>query len=86
MERSSGEIIPPQERPRTGGLQGETEHTGPSSQGSSFNSYSTGDQFNAPEGNQNISKGPGNQFPRATFHAPMYFGTKEYFDSLREYL
>ncbi|KAI8710370.1 hypothetical protein NCS52_01582000 [Fusarium sp. LHS14.1] len=75
-----------EERPRTGGLQGETERTEPSSQGSSFNSDGTGDQFNAPEGKLNISKGPGNQFPGATFHAPVYFSTQERFDPLRECL
>ncbi|KAH7268708.1 hypothetical protein B0J15DRAFT_510518 [Fusarium solani] len=74
MDRVTNAIFPPQERPRTGGLQGETERTGPSSQGSSFNSYGTGDQFNALEGKLNITKGPGNQFPGATFHAPVYFG------------
>lgn len=34
---------------------------------SSFNNYGPGDQFNAPGGTQNISKGIGNQFPGATF-------------------
>ncbi|WAO96059.1 Hypothetical protein NCS54_01372000 [Fusarium falciforme] len=86
MERATDETFPPQKRPRTGGLQGETERTGPSSQGSSFNRYGTGDQFNAPEGKLNISKGPGNQFPGANFHGPIYFGAKEHFDPLRDCL
>ncbi|RTE69552.1 hypothetical protein BHE90_016067 [Fusarium euwallaceae] len=86
MDRATDEIFPPPKRPRTGGLQGETERTGPSSQSSGFNSYSTGDQFNAPEGNQNISKGSGNHFTGAKFSGPVYFGTKERFDPLRECL
>ncbi|KAF5257312.1 hypothetical protein FOXYS1_12164, partial [Fusarium oxysporum] len=86
MKRAIDEMFPPQKRSRTGGLQGETERTGPSSQGSSFNGYGTGGQFNAPKGNQNITKGPGNQFPGANFHGPIYFGTKEHFDPLQECL
>ncbi|KAH7012312.1 ankyrin repeat-containing domain protein [Microdochium trichocladiopsis] len=73
MKRAIGKIFRPQERPRTDGLQGETERTGPSSQSSSFNSYGPGDQFNAPGGTQNISKGSGNQY----FQAPVYLGTDE---------
>ncbi|KAH7016317.1 uncharacterized protein B0I36DRAFT_396518 [Microdochium trichocladiopsis] len=41
---------------------------------SSFNSYGPGDQFNAPGGTQNISKGSGNQFPGATFSGSVQFG------------
>ncbi|KAH7019084.1 hypothetical protein EDB80DRAFT_188633 [Ilyonectria destructans] len=77
MERHTCEIFTPQERPRTGGLQGETERTGPSSQSSSFHSYGTGDQFNTPDGAQNVSKGNGPQFPGAKFKGPVYFGTQE---------
>ncbi|KAH7175768.1 hypothetical protein EDB81DRAFT_22618 [Dactylonectria macrodidyma] len=86
MDRATDEIFPPQERPRTGGLQGDTERTGPSSQGSYFNSYGTGDQFNVPGGTQNIGNGSGNQFPGATFQQPVYFNTKEHFDPLRDCL
>ncbi|KAH7008753.1 Alpha/Beta hydrolase protein [Ilyonectria destructans] len=39
-----------------------------------FNSYGPGDQFNAPGGTQNISKGSGNQFPGATFSGTVQFG------------
>ncbi|KAH7176285.1 hypothetical protein EDB81DRAFT_897484 [Dactylonectria macrodidyma] len=86
MDRVTDEIFPPQKRPRTDGLQGETERTGPSSQGSSFISHGTGDQLNVPEGKLNITKGPGNQFPGANFHGPTYFGIKEHFDPLQECL
>jgi hypothetical protein len=41
---------------------------------SSFNHFGPGDQFNAPGGNQNISKGSGNHFPGATFSGPVQFG------------
>ncbi|KAM5357709.1 hypothetical protein ACJZ2D_015994 [Fusarium nematophilum] len=41
---------------------------------SSFNNYGSGDQFNAPGGTQNISKGIGNQFPGATFSGTVQFG------------
>ncbi|KAH7176287.1 Alpha/Beta hydrolase protein [Dactylonectria macrodidyma] len=41
---------------------------------SSFNCYGPGDQFNAPGGTQNISKGSGNQFPGATFSGTVQFG------------
>ncbi|KAF6513697.1 hypothetical protein HZS61_007022 [Fusarium oxysporum f. sp. conglutinans] len=40
---------------------------------SSFNNYGPGDQFNAPHGTQNISKGSGNQFPGATFSGSVQF-------------
>ncbi|KAM6529647.1 hypothetical protein FALCPG4_007776 [Fusarium falciforme] len=86
MERATDERFPPQERSRAGRLQGETERTGPSSQGSSFNSHGIGDQFNAPGGTQNITAGPGNQFPGANFHGPTYIGTEEVFDPLRDCL
>ncbi|KAH7478076.1 hypothetical protein FOMA001_g9747 [Fusarium oxysporum f. sp. matthiolae] len=39
-----------------------------------FNSYGSGDQFNAPGGTQNISKGSGNQFTGATFSGNVQFG------------
>ncbi|KAI8674488.1 hypothetical protein NCS57_00346700 [Fusarium keratoplasticum] len=86
MDRATDETFPPQKRPRTSGLQGEAERIRQSSQGSPFYSYGTGDQFNAPQGKLDITKGPGNQFPGATFHAPVYFGTQEHFDPLRECL
>ncbi|KAI8663498.1 NACHT-sigma domain-containing protein [Fusarium keratoplasticum] len=71
-------------RPRVDGLQEETEHAGPSSQGSSFNSYSSANQFNAPDGTINNSTGPGNHLTGSTFNGPVYFGTKEHFDPLQE--
>ncbi|RYC84217.1 hypothetical protein BFJ63_vAg12903 [Fusarium oxysporum f. sp. narcissi] len=40
-----------------------------------YNHYSSGDQFNAPEGTQNITKGNGPQFPGGNFHAPLSFGS-----------
>ncbi|KAH7008752.1 hypothetical protein EDB80DRAFT_751365 [Ilyonectria destructans] len=86
MEGAADEIFPPQERPRTGGLQGDTARTRPFPQSSSYNSFSTGDQFNAPGGTQNISNGSGNQFPGATFQQPVYFNTNEHFDPLRDCL
>ncbi|KAH8652944.1 hypothetical protein BGZ61DRAFT_575021 [Ilyonectria robusta] len=73
MEGAADEIFPPQERPRTGGLRGDTTRTRPFPQSSSYNSFTTGDQFNAPGGTQNISNGSGNQFPGATFQQPVYF-------------
>ena len=42
--------------------------------GSSFNSYGSGDQFNAYGGTQNVTKGSGNQFPGATFSGSVNFG------------
>ncbi|KAJ5390821.1 nucleoside phosphorylase domain-containing protein [Penicillium cataractarum] len=39
-----------------------------------FSNSGPGDQFNAPGGTQNISRGNGNQFPGATFHGPVQFG------------
>ncbi|SCO78520.1 uncharacterized protein FRV6_02733 [Fusarium oxysporum] len=39
-----------------------------------FNSYGSGDQFNAPGSTQNISKGSGNQFTGATFSRSVQFG------------
>ncbi|EGU82782.1 hypothetical protein FOXB_06703 [Fusarium oxysporum f. sp. conglutinans Fo5176] len=77
--RASGE--PPLENP-----QFQTKHPGPSTQNSSFTAYGSGDQFNAPNGNQNITKGPGNQFPGSSFQGPVYFDTTELFDPLRECL
>ncbi|KAF9784163.1 hypothetical protein IL306_008316 [Fusarium sp. DS 682] len=53
MERARDEGPRPRERSRADGLQEETERTGPS-QGSSFNKYGAGDQFNAPGGRQDI--------------------------------
>lgn len=49
----------------------ETQIDEPASSG--FNNYSSGNQFYAPGGTQNISTGSGNQFPGATFHAPVTF-------------
>ncbi|SCO87659.1 uncharacterized protein FRV6_11786 [Fusarium oxysporum] len=86
MERPSGEIVPPRERPQVDGLQEGTEHPRLSSQGSSFNSYGSANQLNAPNGTINNSTGPGNQFPGANFHGPVYFGTREHFDPLRDCL
>ncbi|KAM6516688.1 hypothetical protein FALCPG4_014862 [Fusarium falciforme] len=86
MKRSRDEGSGSRKRPRTGGLQEETEHAGPSSQSTSFNISGSGNQNNAPGGTQNISEGSGNQFPGATFQAPVYFGTQEHFDPLRECL
>jgi hypothetical protein len=79
MERSLGEIIPRQKRPRTGGLQEETEHAGPSSQGLYINSHGTGGQFNAPGGTVNKSTGSGNHFTGAKFSGPIYFGENSHF-------
>ncbi|KAH6981804.1 hypothetical protein BKA56DRAFT_549653 [Ilyonectria sp. MPI-CAGE-AT-0026] len=76
MDRATDDIFPPQKRPRTGGLQGDAARTGPFPQSSSFYS-GTGDQFNTPDGTQNISKGNGPQFPGAKFEGPVYFGTQE---------
>ncbi|KAG6980589.1 Ankyrin repeat domain-containing protein 50 [Fusarium oxysporum f. sp. conglutinans] len=86
MEGLLGEIILPQERPRTGGLQEETEHAGPSSRGLFINSHGTGGQFNAPGGTVNKSTGSGNHFTGAKFFGPTYFGTQEHFDPLKECL
>ncbi|KAM0415786.1 hypothetical protein ACHAPT_013247 [Fusarium lateritium] len=41
-----------------------------------FNHYGAGNQYNAPGGVQNISKGAGNHFPGATFSNPVYFGVR----------
>ncbi|RKK67488.1 hypothetical protein BFJ69_g14456 [Fusarium oxysporum] len=57
-----------------------TEHTEPSSQDSSFNSYGSANQFNAPDGTINNSTGPGNHLTGSTFNGPVYFGTQEHFD------
>ncbi|KAH8729736.1 hypothetical protein BGZ61DRAFT_345615, partial [Ilyonectria robusta] len=76
MDRATDDIFPPQKRPRTGGLQGDATRTGPFPQSSSFYS-GTGDQFNTPDGTQNISKGNGPQFPGAKFVGPVYFGTRD---------
>ncbi|KAJ4100681.1 hypothetical protein NW761_003667 [Fusarium oxysporum] len=73
-------------RPRVDGSQEETEQHGPSSQGSSFNNPGFANQFNAPDGTINNSTGPGNHLPGSTFHGPIYFGTQEQFDPLRECL
>ncbi|KAF4338216.1 ankyrin repeat-containing protein [Fusarium beomiforme] len=73
-------------QPRLDGLQEETEHAEPSSQGSPFNSYGFADQFNAPNGTINNSTGPGNHLTGSTVHGPVYFGIQEHFDPLRECL
>ncbi|KAM6529650.1 hypothetical protein FALCPG4_007779 [Fusarium falciforme] len=86
MKRARDEGSGSRKWPRTGGLQEEAEHAGPSSQSPSFNISGSGNQNNAPGGTQNISEGSGNQFPGATFHAPVYFGTKEHFVPLQECL
>ncbi|RSL38004.1 hypothetical protein CEP53_015273, partial [Fusarium sp. AF-6] len=57
-----------------------------SAPGAALDCYGTGDQFIAPGGILNIAKGPGNQFPGANFHGPIYFGTKEPFVPSRECL
>ncbi|KAL6406195.1 hypothetical protein AUP68_10363 [Ilyonectria robusta] len=85
MQRIRQEGFRPQTRPRVDGSQEETERTGPS-QSSSFSSYSTGVQFNTPGGTQNISKGNGNHLTGSTFNGPVYFGTEEHFDPLRDCL
>ncbi|KAM6516691.1 hypothetical protein FALCPG4_014865 [Fusarium falciforme] len=76
-------------RPRVDGLQEETEHAGPSSQGSAFNSYGSADQFNAPDGTINNSTGSGNHFTGAKFSGPVYFGKnrgfRQYGDSQLTY-
>lgn len=41
---------------------------------SRFNNHGIGDQFNAPGGTQNITKGSGTQLPGATFHGFTKFG------------
>lgn len=78
MDRATDDIFPSQKRPPTGGLQGEATRTGLFPQSSSFYS-GTGDQFNTPDGTQNISKGNGPQFPGAKFAGPVYFGKSGFF-------
>ncbi|KAI8649860.1 hypothetical protein NCS56_01436800 [Fusarium sp. Ph1] len=73
-------------RPRVGGLEEETEHAWPSSQGSSFNSHGSANQSNAPDGTINNSIGPGNHLNGPTINGPVYFGTNEHFDPSRECL
>ncbi|RYO87921.1 hypothetical protein DL764_008800 [Monosporascus ibericus] len=41
---------------------------------SSFNSYGSGNQFNAPGGTQNNNTGSGNQFTGASLSGPVHFG------------
>ncbi|KAF4954612.1 hypothetical protein FSARC_12052 [Fusarium sarcochroum] len=43
----------------------------------SYTAHDRVSQYNAPAGSQNISKGSGNQFPGATFQAPVYFAFPE---------
>ncbi|KAH7218867.1 hypothetical protein DER44DRAFT_804896 [Fusarium oxysporum] len=43
--------------------------------GNIYNHYGSGDQNNAPDGTQNITKGNGPQFPGGNFHAPLHFGS-----------
>ncbi|RKL08734.1 Vegetative incompatibility protein HET-E-1 [Fusarium oxysporum] len=79
MERSTDDNPSRSERLRASGeqplqnpqFQSESKHPGPSTQNLSFTAYGTGDQFNAPEGKLNITKGPGIQFAGATFHGPV---------------
>ncbi|RYO85895.1 hypothetical protein DL764_009093 [Monosporascus ibericus] len=83
MERATDEIFPPQELPQTGGLQGESERTGPSSENSAFDNYGIGDQFNTPHDNQNISKGSGIHLPGCKAPGNVYFGKNRFlFDSI----
>lgn len=42
--------------------------------GNVFNHYGSGNQYNAPGGAQNVSKGNGNHFPGASFFGPTTFG------------
>ncbi|KAH7218869.1 hypothetical protein DER44DRAFT_804898 [Fusarium oxysporum] len=69
-QRSRASGGPPLQNPQ---FQSEWKRPGPSTQNSSFIAHGSGDQFNAPKGNQNITQGPGNQFPGANFHGPIYF-------------
>lgn len=55
-------------------LHKETDHTKPSSLSSAFNNYSSGSQYVASKGPQNISNGVGPQFTGATFNGDVNFG------------